>query len=345
MQLFVGLDVSQVLTHLCVVDPGGRQVWRGKCSTAPDVLAQTIKTYAGSAAKVGIETGPLTPWLVHTLRAAGLDVVCIEARHAHAVMSAAQVNKNDRNDAKALAQLLRTGWYRAVHVKSYSAHQLRAVLGARAQLVTMTTRISNHIRGVMKIFGLVVASATKTTFAARVEELVADRPEVEAVVGPMLDTWRHLRGQIGAFDKQLMAIARARPECRLLMSIPGIGYVSALAFMGAVDVPERFASARAVGAHLGLTPRQHQSGEVDRLGAISKCGDPYVRTILVEAANSLISRYRKPSPLRDWALALQRRSGPKKARTALARKLAVIMLTVWRSGKPYGTSVPAVAMT
>jgi transposase len=161
----------------------------------------------------------------------------------------------------------------------------------------------------------------------------------------MLATWRHLRGQIGAFDKQLMAIARARPECRLLMSIPGIGYVSALAFMGAVDVPERFARARAVGAHLGLTPRQHQSGEVDRLGAISKCGDPYVRTILVEAANSLISRYRKPSPLRDWALALQRRSGPKKARTALARKLAVIMLAVWRSGKPYATSVPAVAMT
>lgn len=197
----------------------------------------------------------------------------------------------------------------------------------------------------MKIFGLMVASATKTTFAARVEELVADRPEVEAVVGPMLATWRHLRGQIGAFDKQLMAIAKARPECRLLMSIPGIGYVSALAFMGAVDVPERFERARAVGAHLGLTPRQHQSGEVDRLGAISKCGDPYVRTILVEASNSLISRYRKPSPLRDWALALQRRSGPKKARTALARKLAVIMLAVWRSGKPYAPSMPAVAMT
>ena len=307
MQLFVGLDVSQVLTHLCVVDPDGRQAWRGKCSTEPEVLAETIRARAGPAAKIGIETGPLTPWLVHTLRATGLNVVCIEARHAHAVMSAAQVNKNDRNDAKALAQLLRTGWYRAVHVKSYGAHQLRAVLGARAQLVTMTTRISNHIGGVMKIFGLVVMNATKTTFAARVEELVADRPEVEAIVGPMLATWRHLRGQITTFDKQLMAIARSQPECRLLMSIPGVGYVSAFAFMGVVDVPERFKRARDVGVHLGLTPRQHQSGEVDRLGVISKCGDPYVRTILVEAANSLISRCRKPSPLRDWALALQRR--------------------------------------
>ena len=130
------------------------------------------------------------------------------------------------------------------------AHSVRTSSLPRHQ-----TRISNHIREVMKIFGLVVASATKTIFTARVEELVADRPEVEAVVGPKLATWRHLRGQISAFDKQLMAIARARSECRLLISIPGIGYVSALAFMGAVDVPERFGSARAVGAHLGLTLR------------------------------------------------------------------------------------------
>ena len=338
MQLFVGLDVSQIMTHLCVVDANGKQVWRGKCSTDPIVLAETIRAQAGSDSRVGIETGPLTPWLVHALRAVGVDMVCIEARHAHAVMTAAQVNKNDRNDAKALAQLVRTGWYRAVHVKSYDAHQLRAVLGARAQLVGMTTRISNHIRGVMKIFGLVVASATKTTFAARVEELVADRPEVEAIIGPMLATWRHLRGQVIVFEKRLLAIAKARSECRLLMTIPGIGYVSALAFMGAVDKPERFARARSVGAHLGLTPRQHQSGEVDRLGAISKCGDPYVRTILVEAANALLARCRKPSPLRDWALALERRSGPKKARAALARKLSVIMLAVWRSGKPYMSS-------
>ena len=313
MQLFVGLDVSQVLTHLCVVDASGKQVWRGKCSTDPKILAETIGAQAGSVARVGIETGPFTPWLVHALRAAGLEMICIEARHAHAVMSAAQVNKNDRNDAKALAQLVRTGWYREVHVKSYGAHQLRAVLGARAQLVGMTTRVSNHIRGVMKIFGLIVAAATKTTFAARVEELVADRPEVEAIVGPMLTTWRHLRGQVIVFEKRLLAIAKAQSECRLLMTIPGIGYVSALAFMGAVDKPERFARARSVGAHLGLTPQQHQSGEVDRLGAISKCGDPYVRTILVEAANALLARCRKPSPLRDWALALADRARKRRA--------------------------------
>jgi transposase len=188
MQVFVGLDEAKVLTHLFVVDPGGRQVWRGKCSTAPGVLAQTIRTYTGLAAIVGIETDPLTPRLVHTLRAAELDAVCIGARHAHAAMSAAQINKNDRNDAKALAQLRRTGWYRAVHVKSDSTHQLRAVLGGRTQLVTMTARISNHIRGVMKIFGLVVVRAKKTTFASRVDALLADRPEVGAVAGAMLAT-------------------------------------------------------------------------------------------------------------------------------------------------------------
>lgn len=300
MSLFVGLDVSQRLTHICVVDADGRRVWRGKCATDPMILAETIRTQAGSDARVGVETGPLTPWLVHALRDAGVDMICIEARHAHAVMAAAQVNKNDRHDAQALAQLVRTGWYRAVHVKSYAAHQLRAALGARAQLVRMVTRVA-----------------------------------------PMLATWRYLRSQVAAFDRQLLAIAKIRPECRLLMSVPGVGYVSALAFIGAIDTPERFARSRAVGAHLGLVPKQHQSGDIDRLGEISKCGDAYVRTVLVEAANSLLIRCRKPSPLRAWALALEKRSGPKKARTALARKLAVIMHSVWRSGKPYAATLPA----
>lgn len=281
MSLFVGLDVSQCLTHLCVVDADGKRVWRGKCATDPTILAQIIRTQAGSDARVGVETGPLTPWLVHALRAARLDMICIEARHAHAVMAAAQVNKNDRHDAQALTQLVRTGWYRAVHVKSYTAHQLRAVLGARAQLVGMVTRVSNYIRGVMKIFGLLVVGARGTAFAARVEELAVDRPEVQSIVAPMLATWRHLRSQVAAFDKQLLAIAKTRSECRLLMSVPGVGYVSAMAFMGAIDTPKRFARSRAVGAHLGLAPKQHQSGDVDRLGEISKWGDAYVRTVLV----------------------------------------------------------------
>lgn len=157
----------------------------------------------------------------------------------------------------------------------------------------------------------------------------------------MLHTWLHLRSQVAVFDRQLLAIAKTRPACRLLMSIPGVGYVSALAFMGAIDVPERFARSRAVGAHLGLAPKQHQSGEVDRLGEISKCGDAYVRTVLVEAANSLLIRCRKSSPLREWALTLEKRSGPKKARPALARKLAVIMHSVWRSGMPYASALPS----
>lgn len=345
MSLFVGLDVSQCLTHLCVVDADGKRVWRGKCATDPTILAQIIRTQAGSDARVGVETGPLTPWLVHALRAARLDMICIEARHAHAFMAAAQVSKNDRHDAQALTQLVRTGWYRAVHLKSYTAHQLRAVLGARAQLVGMVTRVSNHIRGVMKIFGLLVVGARGTAFAARVEELAVDRPEVQSIVAPMLATWRHLRSQVAAFDKQLLAIAKTRSECRLLMSVPGVGYVSAMAFMGAIDTPKRFARSRAVGAHLGLAPKQHQSGDVDRLGEISKWGDAYVRTVLVEAANSLLIRCRKPSPLRTWGLALEKRSGPKKARTALARKLAVIMHSVWRSGKPYAAGLPAAMAT
>lgn len=151
-------------------------------------------------------------------------------------------------------------------MKSYEAHQLRATLGARAQLVRMVTRISNHIRGVMKIFGLVVVGVRGPAFAARVEELIVDRGEVQSIVSPMLATWRYLRNQVAVFDRQLLGIAKVRPECRLLMGIPGIGYISALAFIGAIDTPDRFTRSRAVGAHLGLAPKQHQSGDVDRLG-------------------------------------------------------------------------------
>jgi transposase len=193
----------------------------------------------------------------------------------------------------------------------------------------------------MKIFGLVATGVRGTAFAARVDELVADRTEVRSIVAPMLATWRYLRSQVAVFDRQLLSVAKSRRECRLLMSIPGIGYISALAFIGAIDTPSRFTRSRAVGAHLGLVPKQHQSGDVDRLGEISKCGDAYVRTTLVEAANSLLIRSRKPSALRDWGLALEKRSGPKKARTALARKLAVLMHSVWRSGQPYITAPAA----
>jgi transposase len=156
MARFVGLDVSQKLTSICVVDDAGRRLWRGQCPSDPEQIERAVRAHAGGDASIGIETGPMTPWLVHELRKRGLNVVCLDARHASAALKM-QMNKTDQNDAEGLAQIMRTGWYRSVHVKSLDAHRTRALLGARAQLVGMTTRLSNHIRGALKTFGMLLA--------------------------------------------------------------------------------------------------------------------------------------------------------------------------------------------
>jgi transposase len=246
-----------------------------------------------------------------------------------------QINKTDQNDAEGLAQIMRTGWYRAVHVKSYEAHRARALLGARAQLVGMTTRLSNHIRGVLKVFGLLPGAMRGLPFDRRVEALLADREDLVPIVQPMLAAWRGLRAQIAAFDKAVRALARASPTCRLLMSVPGIGVVSVLAYVSTVEEPARFARSRSVGAHMGLTPKPYQSGDIDRRGGISTCGDVLARTLLYEAAVVILTRVKRSSGLKDWALAIASRSGFGKARVALARKLSVILPSIWRSGEPF----------
>jgi transposase len=334
MTCFVGLDVSQKMTALCVVDNAGRRLWRGQCPTVPEQIRIFVRRHAGDDARIGIETGAMTPWLVHELRNLGLEVVCLDARHARAALEM-QINKTDQNDAEGLAQIVRTGWYRSVHVKSFDSHRARALLGARTQLVGMRTRLSNHIRGVLKTFGLLPGAMQGLPFDRKVEALVLDRSDVALIVRPMLIAWRQLREQITAFDKAIRMLVKSNSACRLLMSVPGIGVLSALAYVSTVEDPARFAQSRSVGAHLGLTPRQYQSGEVDRSGRISRCGDTLARTLLYEAAVVIMARVKRASSLKDWAQAIARRSGAGKARVALARKLSVILHSVWRSGQPF----------
>ena len=253
-----------------------------------------------------------------------------------------QLSKLDQNDAEGLAQIMRTGWYRPVHVKSLDAHRARALLGARAQLVGMTTRLSNHIRGVLKTFGLLPGAMRGVPFDRRVEALLAEREDLAPIIQPMLMAWRQLREQIAVFDKAVRALVKSNPICRLLMSVPGIGVVSVLAYVSTVDDPERFSRSRSVGAHIGLTPRQYQSGEVDRSGRISRCGDTLARTLLYEAAVVILTRVKRASRLKAWAEAIAKRSGMGKARVALARKLSVILHSIWQSGEPFRWSEQAV---
>ena len=248
MTLFVGLDVSQKMTAICVVDGAGRRVWRGQCASDPEPIERVVRRHAGDDARIGLETGPMTPWLVHELRGRALDVTCLDARHARAALKM-QINKTDQNDAEGLAQIMRTGWYRSVHVKSFDSHRARALLGARTQLVSMTTRLSNQIRGILKTFGMLPGAMRGLPFDRRVEALLADRNDVAPIVHPLLTAWRQLRAQIGAFDKAIHALTKSNPTCRLLMSVPGIGVLSVLAYVSTVEDPTRFSRSRSVGAH------------------------------------------------------------------------------------------------
>lgn len=330
----VGLDVSQRTTAICVVDAGGRRIWRGTSPTDPGPISQLISRHAGADAKLGVETGAMTPWLVHGLRAAGHDVAVLDARRVKAALQM-RLNKTDQNDAEGLAQVVRTGWYSSVHVKSLDAHQARSLLGARAQLVGMRTRLSNMVRGVLKTFGLLPGTDRGLRFDRRVEAMIESTPDVAVIVRPLLATWRQLREQIAVFDTAVQRRVKADKTCRLLMTVPGIGALSALAFVSTIEDPARFSRSRSVGAHLGLTPRRYQSGEIDRSGRISGCGDALARTLMYEAAIVILHRVKRALHLKDWALAIAERAGPGKARVALARKLSVILHSVWRSGEPF----------
>ena len=335
MEQFVGLDVSQKLTHVCVVDREGKVLWRGSCATTPEEIAKTVRIQAPEAARIGLETGLLSPWLWHGLKNIGVPVTCLDARHAKAALSM-QVNKSDRNDAFGIAQIVRTGWYREVGVKSLESHQIRAVLGTRAQLVGMRTDLRNQIRGLLKVFGVVLERHSDKSFEERVKEIARTAPDIFAVsLRSLLAILKTVCAQLELLDRLVIAQAKANPMTRHLMSVPGIGAVTAMAFVTAVEDPARFRKSRSVGAYFGLTPRRYQSGEVDMTGRISKWGDPLVRAYLFEAATALLATCKKWSALKAWGLRIAKRSGINKARIAVARKLAVILHQMWTTGEDF----------
>jgi transposase len=208
---------------------------------------------APGAVRIGLETGPLTTWLVHRLREKGLPILYLDARHAKAALKM-PINKTESKDAYGLAQIVRTGWYRDVSVKGWEAHRLRALIGARAQLIDMPRTLANQIRGPLKTFGLLIGSAFGSRFLARVRELIADDPMLTSIVEALLSTWEAIRGHSEALSRQIRHEARQCQECRLLMSIPGVAPINALSSVSTIEDPTRFRHSADVGAYLGLTP-------------------------------------------------------------------------------------------
>jgi len=327
------LDVSKEETAFCVKDAAGKVLARGKVSTEPAALFEMLREHCLCPERIVLETGTMSGWLARGLGELGLPVEVIDARQAHAVMKL-QHNKTDAGDAELLAEIARTGFCRAVAVKSEAAQAARVLLKARAHLVRQRCATENAIRGLLGSLGIRFPKGTGK-LGVRVRAALEDRPELRTTIEPLLSSVATLKREIARLEQAVMARAKAVPACRLLMSVPSVGPVTALAYVATIDDPERFAKSRAVGAYLGLTTRRYQSGEMDYSGRISKHGDAMLRSLLYAAANSLLTVVRKAHPLKDWARRIRRRRGHKKACVALARKLAVILHRMLITGEPF----------
>ena len=287
-QHFVGLDVSVKETAICVVDLQGRVVDRAAVESHPAVISQYLLGLRLTFSRVGLEAGPLSPWLYAGLVEAALPAICVETRHMHAALSA-RINKTDRNDALGIAQMMRVGLFKPVHVKTPASQQRRLLLTSRKLLQRKVYDIENDLRGQLRNFGLKVGIVGAVGFEQRVRDLVLDLPAIAAVIIPLLAARSALRVQLAKLHKMLLDEVRADPVCRRLMTAPGVGPVVALTYRACVDNPARFSRSKCVGAHYGLTPRLYQSGETARIGRVSKCGDAMMRAALYEAALVLLT--------------------------------------------------------
>jgi transposase len=334
MEHYAGIDVSLERSSVCVVDATGRIVREAKVASEPEALVRLFGQLGLPLTRVGLEAGPLSQWLHAGLTAAGFEAVLLETRHVKAALSA-MVVKTDRKDARGIAQLLRMGWFRSVYCKSPPAQEVRALLVARKLLQGKLLDVELSIRGILRGFGLKLGEVSRGRFAARVRELATGQPTLERVAEPMLRAREALRSEYLALHRAVLAIVREDAVCRRLMTVPGVGPLVAVTFTSAIDDPARFRRSRDVGAHFGLTPKRYQSGETDVTGGISKAGDAAVRATLYEAANVMLTRAGKFSTLKRWALEVAKRRGMRRAKVALARKLATVLHRLWADGSEF----------
>jgi len=276
MEHFAGLDVSVKETSVCVVDDTGRIVRELKVASEPEALLAVLANPIYGFRRIGLEAGPLSQWLFSALAEGGLPVICVETRHIRAVLQA-QISKTDRNDARGMAQMMRVGLYRPVHVKTLRSQKLLMLLTHRKLLQSKAIAIDNDLRGTLRNFGLKVGVVGTVKFEARIKELIENFPDLAVLVEPLLVVRRVLREQLGIPHRRLLAVVRDDDVCRRLMTVHGVGPVVALTYRATVDVPARFRKSKSVGAVFGLTPSKYQSGEINRTGAISKCGDEMIR--------------------------------------------------------------------
>ncbi|GFR13306.1 DEDD_Tnp_IS110 domain-containing protein [Trichonephila clavata] len=323
MKYYSGLDVSLKETFISIVDEKGKIVKEEVVASESDAIAKCLLDQDKRYEVIGIESGQLSISMCKELRSFGLPVVCVDARHMAAALSA-RINKNDKNDARGIAQMMRVGLYKEVLVKSDESCQIKVALGSRRQLICSKQQIVGTIRGLLKIHGIKLGKRSKfETFALRIQETINNVDEISrSSIEALLHSLKTIEESIRKLDKILSEQGRKDEDCKLLTTVPGVGVIVAMTYKAAIDDPYRFETSYTVGAYMGLSPRQYASGEVDRHGSISKMGPMECRSMLYEAAQVLLTISRKNFKLRSWGLKLAKKKGMKKAIVAVARKLA-----------------------
>lgn len=328
MQYYAGLDVSLEETWVCIMSQSGEIIAEGAVPSEVEDIALYLKSLGFDYDRIGLEAGPTSAWLYQGLIKEDLPVICIDPRHANAALKVQQV-KTDKHDARGIAHIMRTGWYRVSHVKSIESQKIRVLLNARKILLNKRMDIDNQVRGMLKVFGHKIGPISAIDFSARVYELIEGDSELIRYIEPLISVRESLFKEFKVLDKHIRDIARNDVLCRRFMSVPGVGPLTALLFKATIDNPYRFKKSANVGVHLGLTPRKYASGEIDYNGGITKCGDPMMRVHLYEAAQVILRRTSKPTALKKWGSDIAKRTSRKVAMTAVARKLAVILHRMW----------------
>lgn len=350
--LWAGLDLGETETRVCVIDGAGVSVLEETCASSPDELETCLGPYRSRLNAVGVEAGSIIH-LMRSLRARGYPIVAFDARQTKRFI-AIRRHKTDAIDARGIADVARlgTGVVSQVLIKSISTQQLRTQLSLRGNLVRQRVAIEALIQSCICLYGgQRPRIGTRTKFR---DEVLAEIQRIEAsgevAIGeevlPLVDLWARMTNYLDRLDRKLAGMANDNAICRRLMEIPGVGPITALAFFSTIEDPRRFAKVAEVGSYLGLAPRLHQSGTRSSTRGITRMGDRRTRSYLVTAATTLLRASTRETDLKRWGLSLRARIGGPKARIAVARKLSVVMLSVWRSGQdftPWPRGMPTAA--
>jgi transposase len=331
-KLFFGIDVGTRSSSFCVLDSSKRVVrrWEGNNTHLVKELLKSEGKLKGV-----IEASPLAETICAKVEEAGADIEIVDSRHTKAILHGKK--KTDRIDAEVLAELAVLGWYKPVYRKSGVRREQRTVLGGRAALVNVATQLKNTVRGLLKACGIVLPLGGEgTVFVSNVRKAMLTLPrEVRFTIEDLLLVWLNAYERQRKSYNRVAKIAESDEVARRLMTVPGVGPATALGFASTIAAHERFKDPKQVASYIGLAPLVHQSGDTNYHGRVTKKGDKLLRWLLVEAAHSILMRVKTPFPLRTWGLALAERKGFAKASVAVARRLATLLFTLWRTERDF----------